>query len=418
MARIITTPTRLLRGEVRVDGSKNSILPILAATILCDGCFVLNNVPSIEDVRAMLRILEFLGAIVRWEQGSCLVIDTSKCNYKTIPSYLTERLRGSMYLLGALLAVYGKSNLGKLGGDSIGNRSIDWHIKGLQELGATTELIDNDYINISIEERLYKGVWLDWPSLGTTCNLMIFGARGVGETTICNAAQNPEVEDLACFLNKMGASVRGAGTSTIHVQGTEKLRPVQHTIMPDYLEAGTYCIATTLIGGHVRISPCYPSTLIGLLTKLRQIGANVEVKNSTITIQIETSPKSTKVITGPYPCFHTDLQPLMLSLMTKANGISIVEERVFPKRFTHVNSLKKMGAKIKLRGNMATIIGVNTLTGKSVTARDIRGGMALVIAGLSAEDITIVDNPTVIQRGYSSFERKLNVLGARISVEH
>lgn len=402
-----------LAGSVKIEGSKNAVLPILTACIINEGRNILHNCPNLRDVSVMLNILEVIGCKVE-KTGNMLVVDTSQIITSDIPDKLVREMRSSVVILGAMLTRMKRTTLSYPGGCEIGTRPIDLHVKGLKALGAKISEVGG-YLLCEAENLVGTEVNLDFPSVGATENIMLAAVKAQGTTIIRNAAREPEVVDLQNFLNLMGCRINGAGTNIIHVSGVKNVKPVEYTIMPDRIVAGTYLTMAAATLGNIEITDVIPEHLSAVLFKLRETGCKLKIQKSKIEIE---SPKRLMAVdmvkTMPYPSFPTDLQAPMLALMTIASGTSVIVENIFENRFKHVNELLKMGAKITIEGRTAIIKGVETLHGAQVDAKDLRGGAALVLAGLAAKGETVIHGIHHIERGYETIDVKLASLGARI----
>ena len=405
-----------LKGEVEISGAKNSALPILAACVLGTEEIILDGVPELKDVEIMVEVLKHLGSKVEYIGRNSLKIDSSGINTCETPYELMDKMRASFVVMGPLLSRFSNAYTKAPGGCNIGSRPIDLHIKGFNALGAETRINDEE-IAIEAKEGL-KGneIYLDFPSVGATQNIMMAATLADGETIIENAAKEPEIVDLASFLSKMGAKIKGAGTSTITINGVEKLTGTRHTIIPDRIEAATYMLAAAMTRGNVKITNVIGSHIRPVIAKLIEIGADVEEieEEDIIYVNAPNRLKSTNIQTLPYPGFPTDVQAQFMALLTLSNGESRIQEAVFENRFMHVAELSKMGAVIATSGNRATIAGVEKLHGADVKATDLRAGAALVMAGLVAEGETRVSDIYHIDRGYSNLIEKLTGLGANI----
>lgn len=411
MDRFIIQGEVQLQGKVLISGAKNATLPIMAATLLCSGVTVLKNVPDLRDIRVMADILSLLGAKIIF-QDNIMQIDTTNVSKAEIPEHLMREMRASVFLMGPLLGRFKKVKLSYPGGCAIGPRPINLHIKALEKIGATvTESFG--YIDASADKLSGGKIQFDFPSVGATENAMMAAVLASGTTVIRNAAREPEIYDLQVFLNKMGAKVTGAGTDTIRIDGVEKLHPAEHVIMPDRIEAGTYLIAGAITGGDVVVDGISPDYLFSVIDKMQEIGLTIDSGISYIRVR-PGDLRGVDIKTLPYPGFPTDLQAVILSLLTVAKGTSIITETIFENRFKHVDELSRMGAKIKVEGRTAVIRGVSRLTGAIVAAPDLRAGSALVLAALAAEGTSEVENVYHIDRGYEGFVEKLKNIGAKI----
>lgn len=411
-----------LKGEVTISGAKNSALPILAACVLGTEEIILDGVPELKDVEIMVEVLKHLGSKVEYLDTNTLRIDSSGINTTETPYELMDKMRASFVVMGPLLSRFHAAHTKAPGGCNIGSRPIDLHLKGFEALGAVNR-VDNDEIAIEAKEGLTgTEIYLDFPSVGATQNIMMAASLAKGKTTLENAAKEPEIVDLASFLSKMGANIKGAGTSTIVIEGVEKLTGTRHTIIPDRIEAATYMTAAAMSRGEVTINNVIGSHIRPVIAKLVEMGVDVnEIEDEDrIIVKAPNRLKSTNIQTLPYPGFPTDAQAQFMALMTVCEGESRIQETVFENRFMHVEELMKMGAVIATSGNRATIAGVEKLHGADVKATDLRAGAALVMAGLVAKGTTRVFDIYHIDRGYSNLVEKLTKLGAdikRVEVE-
>ena len=401
-----------LSGKVKVESAKNSVLPIIAASILTDEEVVIKNCPKILDVENMVKILVSLGARCDFSCGD-LIIDAKNIDKFTIPCVLTKELRSSVFLLGALLSRLKIAKISYPGGCDIGKRPIDIHVTALKSLGV--EIIE-DETEIFCRYTSNNGgkVELKFPSVGATENIVLASVFCSGKTEIHNCAKEPEIVDLMCFLNSMGAKIYGAGTSTILIEGVEKLHGTTFKPIPDRIEAGTFLVAAAITGGEVELCNCKIKNIYSLVHKLCNNTCKLRVKGDIIYLQSGSSRKSFSLTTSPYPGFPTDLQPQMTALATVSEGESRIVENLFDMRFKFADELVKMGADIKLKDNVAFVKGVKTLKGTDITAHDLRGGAALVLAGLQAEGQTTLYGVRHVERGYYNFDGKLRSLGAQI----
>lgn len=416
MGKFIINGGKRLCGEVRIQGAKNTILPLFAAALLTDEIVTIYNVPQLVDVENMIKILENLGAKVL-RIGDSVTINSSKLTSHDIPSELAKELRSSIFLLGSVLARQKFAKAAYPGGCDIGLRPIDIHIKGLRDLNVKIEE-SAGYIYCDASKMQGGEVNLDYPSVGATENIMLAAVGAKGNTVIHNAACEPEIRDLQRFLNKMGAKVAGAGTSTIRITGVEKLKGAEYFAMPDRIAAGTYAIAAAATGGDIELRGAKQGDMRALLSKLAKTSCIITYNSDIIHIKANRRPVSvTRITTQPHPGFPTDLQAPMMALQTVSEGISVITENIFENRFRHVAELRKMGADIIINGRTAVIRGVPRLVGADVYAQDLRGGAALVIAGLAAEGTTEVNDVHHIDRGYEEMEVVLSALGADIQRE-
>ncbi len=403
-----------LQGEVPVLGAKNAVLKHLVATLLAPGTHRIENVPGILDVRLMCQVLGHVGATCRLD-GSVLDVEVPDVVIPEAPIDLVRRMRASILVLGALLARTGEARVALPGGDDFGSRPIDMHIDGLRRMGANFELVHGELRASAPHGLRGAEVFLEFPSVGATENLLLGSVLARGTTIIGNAAREPEIEDLADLLRKMGAVIHGAGTSTIEIEGVSELIPVHHRAVPDRLEAGTYLIAAAITGGQVTVTDCVPDHLRMELRKLAEAGCEYEAGKDHITLQGPARPQPVDFATLPYPGFHTDMHPQMVALLSLASGTSVITENVYESRFRYVGEMNRMGADVATEGQHVIIRGVGRLSGCEVDACDIRAGAALVLAGLAAEGRTTVVNADHIDRGYCSFIPKLQSLGALVA---
>jgi len=399
---------------VAVLGAKNAILKHFVAALMAPGRHRLDNVPDIVDVRLMGEVIEHIGAECRFV-GSTVEIDVPEDLLPEAPIDLVRRMRASILVLGALLARCGEARVALPGGDDFGSRPIDMHLEGLEALGAKFDLVHGELIARAPSGLRGTEVPLDFPSVGATENLLFAGVMAVGTTVISNAAREPEIQDLAEFLGKMGAVIRGAGTSTIEVEGVGRLSPASHRAVPDRLEAGTYLVAGAITGGDVTVRDCVPAHLRMELRKLGEAGCEVSVGKDWIRVQGPPRPRAVDFATLPYPGFHTDMHPQMVALLAVASGTSVITENIYSARFRYVGELNRLGADVSLEGQHVIIRGVDGLSGCPVDACDIRAGAALVLAGLIADGSTIVTDAQHIDRGYSGFDQRLRDLGADVT---
>lgn len=403
-----------LKGIVRVSGAKNAVLPILAACIMLDGQTVLENVPYLNDVSIMVRMLNALGVRTEYYHHDKLKIWNKNKIRHMAPYELVTSMRASFFVAGPLLAKTGLAKVPLPGGCSIGSRPVDIHLKGFEALGAKVS-IEHGFVSMQAKKLRGGPVPLGFPSVGATENLMMAAALAEGRTVIQNVAKEPEIIDLANFLNQAGAKIEGAGTSTITVEGVEKLQGLDaYPIIPDRIEAGTLIIAAALCGDEVRIEGVVPGHLEAVLDKLKKCGVKFEVEPHAIIVKENKDRfKAVDIETAPYPGFPTDMQAQMMTLLTVADGKSIVKEKIFENRFMHARELMRMGAKIKLDDHNAVITGVESLSGAEVKITDLRAGAALILAGLVAQGYTNVYGLEHLHRGYDQLDEKLKSLGAK-----
>ncbi|HCV37082.1 MAG TPA: UDP-N-acetylglucosamine 1-carboxyvinyltransferase [Acidimicrobiaceae bacterium] len=402
-----------LSGTVRVSGAKNSALKLMAAALLAPGEFTIRGVPHIADVRWMGELLEQMGVGVS-QEGGVLTLDVPEIVRPEAPYELVERMRASIVVLGPLLGRFGAARISVPGGDDFGHRPIDMHLRGLEELGATFTT-SHGYIEGRVDHLEGTTVLLPYPSVGATENLLMAAVLARGTTVLENVAREPEIADLAVFLNAMGGQVRGAGTSTITIDGVEGLEAVEHTVVPDRIEAATYMAAVGMAGGEVEIVGARPEHMEMLLVKLREMGLDFSPTVDGLTVKAVGRRRSVDVATLPYPGVATDYQPLIVTLLATADGVGIVTENVFGGRFRYIDELLRMGADIRAEGHHAVIRGVDSLSGAQVRAPDIRAGAALVIAGLVADGETLIGDAHHVERGYQDLVGNLVSLGAEVS---
>ena len=402
-----------LKGTVKIDGAKNSSLSIMAATLLTKEVCVLRNVPRLTDVETMSDVIRKLGVNVEWKEGNNLYIDSDSFNNYEAPYELVKMMRASILVMGPLLARLKRAKISLPGGCAIGARPVDYHLKGFEALGAQVE-VEKGYIEAKVNILKGNEIYLDFPSLGATENIMMAACLAEGVTTIENAAKDPEVVELGNFLNKMGAKIKGLGTDLIKITGVKELHGIDYTIIPDRIEAGTYMIAAAITGGDVLIEKVDPLLLKPLIVKLEEAGVRIELERDLIKVIHPDNVNAVDIKTLPFPGFPTDMQPQFMALSCVARGTSVITETVFEKRFTHIGDLIRMGADIKVEGHSAIIKGVKKLSAAPVMASDLRGGAALVIAGLVAEGTTELSRIYHLDRGYVKLEEKLNSLGADI----
>ncbi len=411
MSEIIIRPRGPLRGSVRTDGSKNAALPILAATLLASTPSVLYDIPPLSDISNMLEILQKLGCrILRHPDGATVLSGEHISAYEAAYED-TGRLRASFLIAGPLLSRFGKCRIALPGGCKIGTRPIDLHLKGFSAMGANVE-IRHGFVEASCSRLRGADIYLDFPSVGATENIMMAACLADGTTTIENAAVEPEITDLATFLCHMGGKVHGAGTDTVKITGVSSLLGAEHTIIPDRIEAGTFMVAAAITGGQIQIENIVPEHLKPLTAKLREMGVDIRETASSALVEAGEELFPTAIKTLPFPGFPTDMQSQLCALMTRTSGTGIITETVFENRFMHVNELKRMGADITIEGRTAIVKGGAPLLGTRVAATDLRAGAALVLAGLAAEGETRIMEADHIFRGYARFPEKLRQLGA------
>jgi UDP-N-acetylglucosamine 1-carboxyvinyltransferase len=403
-----------LDGEIRISGAKNAVLPILAATLLAEGPATIENVPHLHDVTTTVELLGCMGVQVVIDEKLSIEVDCSTIQNFIAPYHLVKTMRSSILVLGPLLARFGEAEVSLPGGCAIGSRPVNLHIKGLQDMGAEVE-VRNGYIHAKAKRLKAARLVMDMVTVTGTENLMMAAALADGTSIIENAAREPEVIDLANFLNAMGGRVSGAGTDKITIEGVEKLIGTRYRVLPDRIETGTYLVAAAITGGRIKVKDTDPSLLDAVIDKLREAGAEITVGDTWIELDMNgRRPKSVNVRTAPYPAFPTDMQAQFAALNTIAEGTATIVETVFENRFMHVQELQRMGADIEIEGNTAIVRGVDKLTGAPVMATDLRASASLILAGLVAEGETEVQRIYHIDRGYEIIEEKLALLGANI----
>ena len=402
-----------LVGEVEIGGAKNAALAILSAAVMTDETVTIENIPNVRDTNILLNAIAEIGAKVERLDAHTVKINGSFIRDLNVDNEFIRKIRASYYLIGALLGKYKHAEVALPGGCDIGSRPIDLHLKGFRALGAQVE-IGHGLVMASAEKLTGTHIYMDKVSVGATINIMMAAAMAEGKTTIENAAKEPHVVDVANFLNSMGANIRGAGTDVIRIVGVEKLHQTEYSIIPDQIEAGTFMLAAAATKGDVTVKNVIPKHLEAITAKLTQIGCEVAEFDDAVRVVGYRNMKYTNVKTLPYPGFPTDVQPQITVVLALAKGTSIVTEGIFENRFKYVDELAKMGADITVEGNTAIVKGVERYTGAEVTAPDLRAGAALVLAGLAADGITVVDDIKYILRGYEDFDIKLRELGAKI----
>ena len=403
-----------LYGEVEIGGAKNAALAILAAAIMTDETVTIDNLPNVRDINVLLQAIEEIGAHVERVDIHKVKINGSFIRGVNVDNEFIRRIRASYYLIGALLGKYKHAEVALPGGCDIGSRPIDLHMKGFRSMGADID-IAHGLVIARAKELKGTHIYMDKVSVGATINIMMAAAMADGKTVIENAAKEPHVVDVANFLNSMGANTRGAGTDVIRIVGVEKLHATEYSVIPDQIEAGTFMFAVAAAGGNVLVKDVIPKHLEATTAKLLEVGCKVEEFDDSVRVISDGHLKHTQVTTLPYPGFPTDMQPQMAVILGIAEGTSTVTESIFENRFKYVDELTRMGADIKVESNIAIISGVKRYTGARVNAPDLRAGAALVIAGLAAEGITVVDDIYYIQRGYEALEEKLTKIGAKIA---
>ncbi|MGV3618203.1 MAG: UDP-N-acetylglucosamine 1-carboxyvinyltransferase [Fimbriimonas sp.] len=412
MDALVISGGKRLVGEVNVAGSKNTALAIMSSVVLAEGTTILRNVPDVSDTRTKAKLLEVFGCRVEW-QGDSLVVDSSRLRQGEADEEMVRSIRTSFYLLGPILARTGKVYLPAPGGCRIGARPVDFHLKGLSMMGARIDLEHGQYM-METDGLVGAEIYLDFPSAGATQHLMATATLAKGITVIQNAAIEPEVTTLADFLNRMGAKIEGAGTSTITIQGVDRLAPCEFKVPSDRLQAGTYMLAGAITGGEVTVRGILPENQTAVVNKLREAGADIDEGYDWIRVAAPNRLRGIRIKTMPYPGFPTDMMQPMAAALTLAEGTSVVEETIYESRIGHVQELNRMGANILQESRTSIINGVARLQGASVLASDLRAGAALVLAGLAAEGETVVRNIHFIDRGYERLEQTLTALGANI----
>ncbi len=413
MAKIIIQGGKPLSGSITVSGAKNAALPIMAAVVLCSEPVCLDNVPALNDVRTMARVLQALGTKVSKTADNSYSFDSSGDMSYEAPYELVKSMRASFFVMGPLLARLKKASVPLPGGCAIGVRPVNIHIKGFEALGAKVSIEGGCAVAVA-EQLRGANILLDFPSVGATENLMMAATLAKGVTLIENAAQEPEIIDLAKFLNSVGAKIEGAGSPNITITGVDKLGGGRYTVMPDRIEAGTFAILGAMARGPIRVENCDPDHLHSLILKLREMGANIEIKKNALVVSADSRLKAAEVKTLPYPGFATDLQAQLMAAMCVSSGTSSITETIFENRYMHVSELSRMGANIKIHDRTAIIQGVESLNGAPVSATDLRAGAAMVMAGLLANGKTEISQVFHIDRGYEDLVGRIRKLGADI----
>ncbi|WP_026568265.1 UDP-N-acetylglucosamine 1-carboxyvinyltransferase [Bacillus sp. UNC41MFS5] len=414
MEKIIVRGGKRLDGTVKVEGAKNAVLPVLAATLLAsDGKSVLRDVPTLSDVYTINEVLRNLNAEVSFENNT-VVVDASTALKDEAPFEYVRKMRASVLVMGSLLARNGRARVALPGGCAIGSRPIDQHLKGFEAMGATVK-VGNGFIEAEVKGRLQGAkIYLDFPSVGATENIMMAATLAVGTTIIENVAKEPEIVDLANFLNKMGAKVRGAGTGTLRIEGVNVLFGADHNIIPDRIEAGTFMVAAAITGGNVLVKGAVPEHLSSLIAKMVEMGITIREEEDGVRVIGTDRLKAVDIKTMPHPGFPTDMQSQMMALLLRANGTSMITETVFENRFMHVEEFRRMNADIKIEGRSVILNGSSNLQGAEVSATDLRAAAALILTGLVSEGMTRVTELKHLDRGYVDFHGKLARLGADI----
>lgn len=414
MAKIVINGGEALSGDVTISGAKNAVLPILAACLLADGPMTIGNVPHLHDVTTTMELLGQMGVQIVMDDHMKIQIDPTTLDRCYAPYDLVRTMRASILVLGPLVARYGKADVSLPGGCAIGSRPVDLHIKGLQALGAEIS-VENGYIKARAGRLKGCRMVLDLVTVTGTENIMMAAALAEGITIIENAAQEPEVVDLANCLNAMGANVQGAGTPTLVIEGVERLHGCSYEVLPDRIETGTFLVGAAITGGRVMCKRARPRTLDAVLSKLEESGAHINTGDDWIELDMRgRRPKAVNLVTAPYPAFPTDMQAQFTALNCVAEGVGIITETVFENRFMHALELQRLGADIRIEGNTAIVRGASHMTGAQLMATDLRASASLVLAGLVAQGETVVDRIYHIDRGYENIEEKLGSLGARI----
>lgn len=415
MAKYLVEKNGPLHGEIEVSGSKNAVLPIMAAALLSDDECEILEVPVLRDVDVMCKLLRSIGSEVAEDySNNRITIKTNKIIEEQAPYELVKRMRASILAMGPLLAKTGKARIALPGGCAIGARPIDLHLKGFQALGAEIEQ-GHGFVEAHAKKLTGGKVYLDFPSVGATENIMMAAVLADGITVIENAAEEPEIVDLANFMNKMGAKVKGAGTDTVRIEGVETLHGTKHAVIPDRIETGTFMVAAAITRGNILIKNVVPDHVKPVIAKLIECGVTIEDNDDGIRVRGDLQTlTSTDIKTMPYPGFPTDMQPQFMALLTTVKGPSVVVETVFENRYMHIGELNRMGADIKIEGRSAIIQGERKLQGAQVICTDLRAGAAMVLAGLMAEGVTEISEIYHLERGYASFAEKFSLLGAKI----
>ena len=418
MSQIVINGKKALNGEIKVQGAKNSVLPILAATILCKGECVIHNVPDLSDVNSCLKILTKLGAR-SLRDGNTVIVDTRDIAFYSIPEVLTREMRSSVMFLGAILGRMNKAVISSPGGCELGPRPIDLHLSALSQMGVKISE-EHGFLNCEAADGIKSSeISLSFPSVGATENIILAAATANGTTVIHNAAKEPEISDLADFLNSAGARISGAGSDTVYIKGVKRLWGTEHTIIPDRIAAATYMAATAVTGGKVKLSGIMPSHMVAILSVFRESGCDIDIVGKSLTVSSNGRLNRVPTIRSfTYPAFPTDAGPIIISILTRARGTSVFAENIFENRFRYIDELKRLGANIKTSGKIAVIEGGGELSGANCKATDLRGGAALVIAGLCANGTTAIDEIHHIERGYDNIVENLKKLNADISLRN
>ena len=413
MQQIVIQGGKSLKGKVRISGSKNAALPILAATILTDKKNIIRNVPKLRDIDTFCRLLTSLGTKIKKETNKRLSADCSNISNLEAPYDLVKTMRASFLVMGPLLARFGEAKVSLPGGCAIGARPINLHLKGFQSMGAKIKIKDG-YVLAKAKHLKGAKIYFDQPTVTGTENLMLAAVLAKGTSLIENAAREPEVVDLAKVLIKMGANIKGAGTDTINIVGVAHLKGFDHNIIPDRIETGTFMIAAALTNGEIKILNCIPGNVKALIVKLQSAGVEITTKDNSLFVKGKHSIKPVNLVTSPYPGFPTDMQAQFMVLMTMAKGTSTISETIFENRFMHIAELKRMGADISIEGHTAMVKGAKKLSGAPVMATDLRASACLILAGLAAKGKTTISRVYHLDRGYEKIEEKFSALGASI----
>lgn len=414
MDKLIVQGRKRLVGEVSISGAKNAAVAVIPAAIMAEGVSVLENLPSIEDVRSLCHTIEKLGGKCTYQDQHTLQIDCGDGIDYCATFEEVQKIRASYYFLGALLARYKKAEVALPGGCNFGVRPIDLHLKGFRALGATVEE-GNGMVKAYADRLVGTSIYMDQVSVGATINIMLAATMAEGVTTIENAAKEPHVVDTANYLNMMGANIKGAGTDVIRIRGVEKLHGAQYTIIPDQIEAGTYMIAAAITGGDVLVKNIIPKHMDSLTAKLDEMNVTIEEHDDSIRVTANRPLHGANVKTMSYPGFPTDLQPQIAALLSVCSGSSVITENVWENRYQYIDELRKLGAQVEIDGRIARIQGVERLHGAQVSATDLRAGAAMILAALAAEGESEIDGVKYIDRGYENVEHKFNALGAKIT---
>ena len=414
MAKIIVKKSGPLKGHVKIEGAKNAVLPIISATLLAEGKSVLQGVPDLKDVYVISELLKHLGAEVEYKDNT-LIVDASNITTCEAPFELVRKMRASFLVMGPLLARFNHTKISMPGGCAIGTRPIDLHLKGFKELGAKIEM-NHGFVEAKSDKLIGSKIYLDFPSVGATENIIMAATLAQGTTILENAAQEPEIVDLANFLNKMGANVKGAGTDTIEIVGVEKLQGAKHTIIPDRIEAATYMVAAAMTKGDITVDNVMLENLKPVVAKLREAGCEVIEMGSSVRVIGPEKLQSIDIKTLPHPGFPTDVQAQFMAMLAVSNSSGTVTETLFENRFMHVEEFNKMGANISIEDKSAIVRGVEKLHGAQVKATDLRAGAALILCGLIADGTTEVGDIYHIQRGYVDIDKKINALGGNVEI--